>query len=198
MNELQERAETYAAEKMNELMAKAIAQAYIDGYQNGYNDRAGEILKQDCIEANIDVNDLGLPSGTMWAPNYLNNEKDRTDYFPYIKAAKLGLPTKEQVDELIAKCRWQGSYSSSGLTLYNAVCIGASGERILFETDGYMKDEKRVDASSGRAYAYFWIKDDEDGDEKNAVKIYDVISAPLTILILTKFPTFRLSADTSR
>lgn len=192
MNDLQKRAETYAAEKMNELMAKAIAQAYIDGYQNGYNDRAGEILKQDCIEANIDVNDLGLPSGTMWAPNYLKNEEDSTDYLSYIEAAKLGLPTKEQVDELIVKCRWQASYSSSGLTVYKVVCIGASGERILFETVGYRKDEKWVDASYGGAYAYFWIKDDENGDEKNAVKIYDVKDGKPHIEIVKVFSGYQL------
>jgi hypothetical protein len=40
MNELQEKAEAYAAEKLNELMSKAIAQAYMDGYQNGYKKRA--------------------------------------------------------------------------------------------------------------------------------------------------------------
>ena len=41
MNELQRKAELYAAEKMNELMTKAIAQAYMDGYK----DRYSEIMK---------------------------------------------------------------------------------------------------------------------------------------------------------
>ena len=108
MNGLQEIAETYAAEKMNELMSKAIAQAYADGYRNGYKDRDCEIGKLDQIEGKIEVHDLGLPSGTLWTLNYLEDEEENTNYLPYVKAAKLGLPTKEQVDELIEKCRWQG------------------------------------------------------------------------------------------
>ena len=97
MNELQERAEIYAAEKMNELMSEAIAQAYIDGYRNGYKDRDCEIGKLDLIEEKIEVHDLGLPSGTLWTLNYLEDEEESTNYLPYVKAAKLGLPTKEQV-----------------------------------------------------------------------------------------------------
>ena len=38
MGNLQEKAEIYAAEKMNDLMAKAIAQAYADGYRDGYKE----------------------------------------------------------------------------------------------------------------------------------------------------------------
>lgn len=110
MNELQRRAEIYAAEKMNELMAKAIAQAYIDGYRDGYKDRDFEIVSSDYIEEKISVHDLGLPSGTLWSLHYLENEEEETNYLPYIKAAKLGLPSKDQVDELIENCRWQGDF----------------------------------------------------------------------------------------
>ena len=171
MNELQERAEIYAAEKMNELTSKAIAQAYIDGYQNGYKDRDSEIGKMDYIEEEIDVHDLGLPSGTLWSLNYLGGEYE-TNYLPYTKAAKLGLPSKEQVNELIENCRWQGDFSSTGLTFYGAICIGASGERISIKSRGYKKDEIKVDAPNyGGGIAYFWIHDEENGDEKNAVKI---------------------------
>ena len=65
MNKVQERAEIYANEKMNELMVKAIAQAYIDGYQSGYNDRDSEIEESNYIGNDIVVRDLGLPSGTL-------------------------------------------------------------------------------------------------------------------------------------
>ena len=78
MNGLQEIAETYAAEKMNELMSKAIAQAYADGYRNGYKDRDCEIGKLDQIEGKIEVHDLGLPSGTLWTLNYLEDEEENT------------------------------------------------------------------------------------------------------------------------
>ena len=95
MKELQEKAEIYATEKMNELITKAIAQAYIDGYQNGYNDRDSESVKLDHIEGEICVCNLGLPSGTMWTPDYLKDKYGDTNYLPYVKASKLGLPSKE-------------------------------------------------------------------------------------------------------
>ena len=162
MNELQRRTEIYAAEKMNELMAKAIAQAYIDGYRDGYKDRDFEFVSSDYIEEKISVHDLGLPSATLWSLHYLENEEEETNYLPYIKAAKLGLPSKDQVDELIENCRWQGEYSSTGLSFYGAICIGASGERISFDSRGYMEDDRRVGAPNyGGGNAYFWIHDEE-------------------------------------
>lgn len=190
MSELQERANLYAAEKMNELMVKAIAQAYVDGYRNGYNDRDCQIAKDE-IEGEIEVHDLRLPSGALWTSDYLGDEE--INYLPYAKAAKLGLPSKEQVDELIENCRWQGDYSSSGLTFYGAICIGATGERISFKSRGYKEDEKKVGAPNyGGGCAYFWIHDDEEGDEKNAVKIYGVIDGKPKVEIVKMFAGYKL------
>ena len=193
MNELEKKAETYAAEKMNELMSKAIAQAYIDGYQDGYKKQLCKIKKLDYIEKEIDVHDLGLPSGTLWSLNYLEDEEGYTNYLPYFKAAKLGLPTKEQVNELIENCRWQGDFSSSGMTFYGAICIGPNGERISFKSFGYMEDDKKVDAPNyGGGNAYFWIHDEEDGHEKNAVKIYYVENGKPKIEIVKIFSGYKL------
>lgn len=189
MNELQRKAELYAAEKMNELMTKAIVQAYIDGYK----DRDSEIMKMDYIEEGINVHDLGLPSGTLWSLNYLEDEEKETKYLPYIKAIKLGLPTKEQVEELIDNCKWQGESSSSGLTFYGAICIGANGERIAFNSSGYMEDEKNVGAPYyGGGNAYFWIQDEEDGNEKNAIRIYDVENGKPKMEIVKIFSGYKL------
>ena len=189
MNELQRKAELYAAEKMNELMTKAIVQAYIDGYK----DRDSEIMKMDYIEEGINVHDLGLPSGTLWSLNYLEDEEKETKYLPYITAVKLGLPTKEQVEELIDNCKWQGESSSSGLTFYGAICIGANGERIAFNSSGYMEDEKNVGAPYyGGGNAYFWIQDEEDGNEKNAIRIYDVENGKPKMEIVKIFSGYKL------
>ena len=192
MNKVQERAEIYANEKMNELMVKAIAQAYIDGYQSGYNDRDSEIEKSNCIGNDIVVRDLGLPSGTLWAADYLEDENGDTDFIPYAKAAKLGLPTKEQVDELIERCRWIGNYSSSGWTLYNAICIGPTGERIKLDSRGYKVGDRAVDNSYGHDTIYFWIQDNEDGDEKNAVRIHRVSDGKPSVDILKIFSGYEL------
>lgn len=189
MNELQRKAELYAAEKMNELMTKAIVQAYIDGYK----DRDSEIMKMDYIEEGINVHDLGLPSGTLWSLNYLEDEEKETKYLPYIKAVKLGLPTKEQVEELIDNCKWQGESSSSGLTFYGAICIGTNGERIAFNSSGYMEDEKNVGAPYyGGGSVYFWIHDEEEGDEKSAVRIYSMENGKPKLEIVKIFSGYKL------
>ena len=194
MNELEGRAEIYAAEKINELMSKAIAQAYVDGYRNGYKDRDCEIEKLDHIEGKIDVHDLGLPSGTLWTLNYLEDEEENTNYLPYVKAAKLGLPSKEQVDELIEKCRWQGEFSSTRISFYGAICIGVNGEKISFNSFGYKENDKRVGAPNyGGGNAYFWIHDEEDGDEKNAVRIYDVENGKPKMEIVKIFSGYKLT-----
>lgn len=193
MKDLQIKAEAYAAEKMNELMTKAIAQAYIDGYRNGYKDRDSEIEESGYMEGEISVHDLGLPSGTLWSLNYLNDESERTDFLPYIKAAKLGLPTKEQVDELIENCRWRGDYSSSRITFYGAVCIGANGEKITLDSKGYRVDKQTVGAPNyGGGSAYFWIHDEEEGDEKNAVRIYEVENGKPKMEIVKIFSGYKL------
>lgn len=193
MKDIQERAENYAAEKMNDLMAKAIAQAYADGYRDGYKERDSESVKLDSIEGEICVHDLGLPSGTLWSLHYLENEEEETNYLPYIKAAKLGLPSKDQVDELIENCRWQGEFSSTGMSFYGAFCIGANGEKISFNSCGYKEDEKKVGAPYyGGGSAYFWIHDEEEGDEKNAVRIYSVENGKPKLEIVKIFSGYKL------
>lgn len=193
MKDIQERAESYAAEKMNDLMAKAIAQAYADGYRDGYKERDSESVKLDSIEGEICVHDLGLPSGTLWSLHYLENEEEETNYLPYIKAAKLGLPSKDQVDELIENCRWQGEFSSTGMSFYGAICIGATGEKISFYSYGYKEDEKKVGAPYyGGGSAYFWIHDEEEGDEKSAVRIYSMENGKPKLEIVKIFSGYKL------
>ena len=193
MKNLQERAEIYADEKMNDLMAKAIAQAYIDGYRDGYKDMDSESAKLDSVGGEICVRDLGLPSGTMWALHYLNNEKEHINYLPYAKATKLGLPSKEQVEELIENCRWQGEFSSSGLSFYGAICIGTNGEKISFGSSGYKEDERKVGVPNyGGGNAYFWIQDEENGDKKNAVRIYSVEDGKPKLEIVKIFSGYKL------
>ena len=199
MNELQENAEIYAAEKMSELMTKAIAQAYMDGYRCGYKDRDCEIGESNYIEGEINVQDIGLPSGRLWTLNYLEDEAGETNYLPYVKAAKLGLPTKEQVEELIENCRWQGEFSSSRFTFYGAVCIGTNGEKITFDSKGYLIDECKVGAPNyGGGNAYFWIHDEEAGSEKNAVRIYHVENEKPKMEIVKLFSGYKLPVQIVR
>lgn len=187
MKELQERAEMYAAEKMNELMTKAIAQAYEDGYRNGYKDKESDVVELDDTELDVEVYDLALPSGTLWAQRYFTDEEGGL-FFTYAKAAKLGLPTKEQVEELVEKCRWQEVRDRSRLC--RALCIGANGEAKTLVPWGYQEGEKRAQGDE----VFFWIKDEEEGegDEKSAVRIWGVYDSKPRIQIVKIFSGYKL------
>ena len=191
MENLNERAVNYAAEKTNELLSKAIAQAYADGYRDGYDDaeKKGDSARFD----NAEVFDMCLPSKSWWSLNYLKDENGKTNYLSYPDASKLGLPTLKQVKELIKYCRWQGNYSQSRLTFYGADCQGASGNIIKFLSFGYKEGEELVEVPRyGGGSAYFWIQDDEEGDEKNAIRIYDVEDGKPKFKIVKLFSGYRL------
>ena len=70
---------------------------------------------------------------------------------------------------------WKGSWSTTRLSFFGANCLGASGNNIKFQSSGYKEGETLVGVPQfGGGAAYFWIQDDEEGDEKNAVRIFDV------------------------
>jgi hypothetical protein len=191
MENLNERAANYAAEKVNELLANAIAQAYADGYRDGYDD--AENNGNSTIFDNTEVFDMGLPSKTWWSLQYLEDEEKQTKYLPYPDASKLGIPTLEQFEELIKYGRWQGSWSSSRQTFYGADCQGASGKIIEFLSFGYKEGEQLVGVPHyGGGSAYFWIQDDEEGDEKNAIQIFNVEEGKPKIEIVKLFSGYKL------
>lgn len=95
-------ANSYAEGKANEAITKAIAQAYIDGYNDGY--KSGKENAQ--IEYNdAEFVDLGLPSGTLWASDYLKDTEGKVRYLPYMEAKEHSLPSIEQWKELEQYCR---------------------------------------------------------------------------------------------
>ena len=144
MNELQRKAELYAAEKMNELMTKAIVQAYIDGYK----DRDSEIMKMDYIEEGINVHDLGLPSGTLWSKNYLKDDENQVMYLTYDEASKYSLPTKEQLDELKNFC----VIKTNG---FNVLFQGINGSILVIPYKGYKAFGSMQEYND---HGYFWIE----------------------------------------
>jgi hypothetical protein len=191
MENLNERAANYAVEKTNELFAKAIAQAYADGYRDGYDEAENKGDKAGIY--NAEVFDLGLPSKTWWSLNYLKDEKKKTNYLSYPDASKLGIPTLKQVKELIKYGRWQGNYSQSRLSFYGAECQGTSGKIIKFISSGFKEGERLVGVPHyGGGIAYFWIHDNEEGDEKNAIKIFDVEDGKPKMEIVKLFSGYRL------
>jgi hypothetical protein len=169
MNELQEKAENYAAEKMNELMVKAIAMAYADGYRDGYKECA-EDYDIDLYE-DVEFVDLGLPSGLLWSSKYRKNEEGKPLYLTYEDAAILDIPTEEQFSELLKCCKWsliRGQVLRGGYAINEPVgyyCEGSNGCRIAFDRKGY-----KFGPMSGCDGVHFRIRDNEDGDDKNTVE----------------------------
>ena len=100
---LLEKAEKYATGKVNEAITNAIAQAYVEGYKAGYNDREMEI-PVDLRDNKTEYVDLGLPSGTLWATKYESIDNNDIIY-TYAEVENLNIPTKEQVEELFKCCK---------------------------------------------------------------------------------------------
>lgn len=175
MEELREKAASYSEKNVINVLQEAFAKVYADGYRDGYKDC------QDGIPIELRNNqtefvDLGLPSGTLWAADYEKMKDEAGEkqvlYLPHGKASQLNIPTKEQWDELLSNCRWEGSWSSSAITFYGVYCIGPNGNSIFFGSRGLMKECQISDIPNyGGGKAYFWIRDNEEGLEKKAIQI---------------------------
>ena len=189
MENLNERAVNYAAEKTNELLAKAIAQAYADGYRDGYEDRQSN-FEAFTGNVNNDFINLGLPSGTKWSTKLMNTD-EVPDYLPYAKAASLEIPTIEQVEELVNCCRWQAKRTRTGVTFEGAKCIGYNGE-IFIPSWGYYEGDRLLHYGFGADKIFFWIRNEEGGDEMKAVKFFNVKDEKPEMEIVKLFPGFKL------
>ena len=158
--ELTEKALNYAEGKANKVMTTAIAEAYAEGYRDGYKDRELEI-PIDLRDNKTEYVDLGLPSGTMWAKDY--NKKDgKILCLPYVKASLLNLPTNEQWEELLKLCRWDFKRDKESYA-YKYYCLGPNGNSLIFYSIPL------GDFTYSQHQIQFWLQDDNNEDEKNAV-----------------------------
>lgn len=103
---ISEQAKTYAEGKVQEALTAVVEKAYSDGYQAGYNDAIEKLNNgvQELEGDGITYVDLGLPSGTLWASDYLRDKNGKIVSLPYIEAAPLNIPTQEQFEELKKYC----------------------------------------------------------------------------------------------
>ena len=189
MENLNERAANYAAEKVNELLANAIAKAYADGYRDGYKDR-DERISSSNSDSNLKFVDLGLPSGTKWSIGFTEGDGDCL-YLPYVNAAAKEIPTKEQVEELMNYCNLRENRSSGGQIFYGIYCLGNTGSEIYLDGRNYMIGDD-LQYTWGVFHIYFWIRDDEDSDQKNAVRITGLEDDKPEMEIVKLFSGFKL------
>ena len=142
-----EKAKEYAKGKAMEAITAAIEQAYADGYNDGINHLENE--KLEAIKTGVEYRNLGLK--TQWSSKLIKyKEANFIKPMPYIEASKLNLPTKEQFEELCRVCFAEHvkSKDRAGIEL-----TGITGEKILI---GYWDDDQIA----------FWLKDDEDSNER--------------------------------
>lgn len=179
--DIQEKANSYAEGKANEAITKAIAQAYIDGYKDGYKN-GKENAQIECNDA--EFVDLGLPSGTLWASDYLKDTEGKVRYLPYVEAKEYPLPSIEQWKELERCCQWIGRNNKNVVD-----CTGPNGNVISFLLTGYFSSTKKVE----RRAVYLWLFS-KDTDKKNSVCIeYDKDNPGNPFLILeNSFVGFKL------
>lgn len=157
MKEIKEIAANYAAGKTNEVMDKAIAQAYADGYRNGYKDREEEI-PVDLRDNKTEYVDLGLPSGTLWSTDY-EEEGGKTKYLRFSDSHNCSIPTKEQWEELCKICKWERIWIDNKFCRTD--CIGPKG-KISFYPKGIITNELINDPD----LCYFWLNDSTESLEK--------------------------------
>ena len=176
MENLNERAANYAAEKTNELLTKAIAQAYKDGYNNGYKECADD--HDIDLYVDVDFVDLDLPSGLLWSSRYRMGEEDKPLYLTYEEASTMDIPTEEQFKELVDNCDWthiMGYVNRGGYDFKQPVgkyCESKNSEHISFDNKGM----KYIGSGYVPYGIRFWIRDDEDDAEKKSIYIEDQLS----------------------
>ena len=145
--DLSEKAAGYASMNALDLFREVIEKAYSEGYKEGYLD--GKDERPLDIHGEVEFIDLALPSKTLWADNYLMNEKGETTYFPYCNAESLNLPTEEQWVELQNYCSWHLESKTK-----TVVCVGPNGASIRFPRTGvFLRDDW-----FNRSYIYFWLR----------------------------------------
>jgi hypothetical protein len=65
--------------------------------------------------------------------------------------------------------------------------------RISIDSCGYKEDNRTVGAPNyGGGNVYFWIHDDEEGSEKNAVRIFDIENGKPKFEIVKIFTGYKL------
>lgn len=76
-----DKAKEYAEGKVTEALTKVVADAYMAGYNAGYQEGYNKVVKETSSDE-MEYVDLGLPSGTLWASDYVK-DGDEVLFLPY-------------------------------------------------------------------------------------------------------------------
>ena len=185
-----DKAKEYAEGKIYDALNKVIVQAYMAGYNSGYKDGYDKVVKETSSD-DIEYVDLGLPSGTLWSSNYVEDENKEILYVTQEKSKAFDIPTVAQWLELVRVCRWeQGSKridTSIGSCHFQnlAICLGPNGNRIIFEKTGlYEIQTERVRTNE----VLFWLKKGKNSLCNSA----NITFCTIEITSKSEFPGYKL------
>ena len=183
---IKDKAKEYAEGKAINALTAAIESAYAEGYNAGFNDgvasKEGE--KPDDLDDGVEYVDLGLPSGTKWAADYLKDKDGNKVYLPYCEATKLNIPTIEQYEELRDYCKLVAKTVGNN-SLLGYFILGTNGNSVLYQRDFYFE----ADSGQWCSYPQFWLKSEEENNlYRKAANVYFNNSKPLSYFMGYKFP----------
>ena len=149
--------------KVTDALNKVVADAYLAGYNAGYQDGYNKVVK-DSVSVGSEFVDLGLPSGTLWSSDYVKDDNDKAIYVTQENGADYEIPTYEQFKELMDECKWEQksekNWTESGFYYWHdwAICIGPNGNKITFEKTGLYE---ATDSLTRTSEIFFWLNDKE-------------------------------------
>ncbi len=163
--DIKQKANEYAQGKVTSALEQMIADAYTAGYTDGYQDRDNEI-EVDLPKPDPEFVDLSLPSGTLWAADYLRDEEGNILYLTYNEAKKYNLPTEEQVKELFSLPKDTNRGEPLWLTF-----LTTEGVRYKITSKGMFQVK---DSAVGFGSIHFWVESEitEDNEAKDACFFY--------------------------
>lgn len=156
---IKELADAYAVGKVEKILSNAIADAYAEGFMAGYKAYEERLLDMPTDENGF-VN-LGLPSGTLWADDFVMDKDGRVLILPYRKAIDYSIPSEEQWRELMTECRFIHNHeridNEGSWTYYYHCwieCIGPNGNKIIFDCIHCEDEDGRLNCLSSA----FWLQ----------------------------------------
>lgn len=127
-----DKVQEYVEGKVTDALNKVVADAYLAGYNAGYQDGYNKVVK-DSVSEGSEFVDLGLPSGTLWSSDYVKDDNDKAIYVAQENGADYEIPTYEQFKELMDECKWTKSLKRIGQKV--VFTIGMSGLSVLAQME---------------------------------------------------------------
>ena len=159
-----DKVQEYVEGKVTDALNKVVADAYLAGYNAGYQDGYNKVVK-DSVSVGSEFVDLGLPSGTLWSSDYVKkDDNDMTIYVTQENGADYEIPTYEQFKELMDECKWdqksEKNWTESGFYYWHewAICLGPNGNKITFEKTGLYE---ATDSLTRTSEIFFWLNNKE-------------------------------------